>query len=231
MISWLPLFAIVAGYGAARAYDFIASRWRPLALAALVTAMIVSMNPGPRTTAAKTMGDERRMQSIAQATGWIHRHAEPDAAVAISYYCFDSDVFFAWLHSIDAPTPAWADDGRRYLIWWGSDPRFPRSADMRAPPPPTSTTSSASWICANRPRAPIRFPTPASRASRASARSRGEGQGERCGRRHPEPHAAVQGPRPRPSPTLDIKYSIDSWTHPNFFDGYDYNLMCSSRCW
>ena len=23
----------------------------------------------------------------------------------------------------------------------------------------------------------------------------------------------------------DIKYSIDSWTHPNFFDGYDYNLI------
>jgi hypothetical protein len=23
----------------------------------------------------------------------------------------------------------------------------------------------------------------------------------------------------------DIRYSIDSWTHPNFFDGYDYNLI------
>ena len=23
----------------------------------------------------------------------------------------------------------------------------------------------------------------------------------------------------------DIKFSIDSWTHPNFFDGYDYNLI------
>jgi hypothetical protein len=48
----------------------------------------------------------------------MHKNAEPDSTIAISYYCFNSDVFFSWMRFLDVPlTPS--ADGRRYLIWWG----------------------------------------------------------------------------------------------------------------
>jgi 4-amino-4-deoxy-L-arabinose transferase-like glycosyltransferase len=123
MVPWLPLFAIVAGYGPAVAYDWLARArhstvLRPVALAGLLIAMASVMDWGPRATAAQSDADERRMRSIALATDWIHGHAEPDAAVAISYYCFNSDVFFAWIRFLDVPLPP-SPDQRRYLIWWG----------------------------------------------------------------------------------------------------------------
>ncbi len=80
--------------------------------------MACVMEWGPRTTAGKADQDEQRMSSIALATDWIHGHAEPDASVAISYYCFNSDVFFTWIRFLDVPQPP-SPDPRRYLIWWG----------------------------------------------------------------------------------------------------------------
>jgi len=123
MVPWFPLFAVVAGYGPALAYDWLSQvRHSPIlrsaALAGLLFAMAGVMEWGPRTTAVKADADQQRMSSIALATDWIHGHAEPNAAVAISYYCFNSDVFFEWLRFLDVPQPPSADQ-RRYLIWWG----------------------------------------------------------------------------------------------------------------
>jgi len=123
MLPWLPVFAIIAGSAAAAAFDGLgrlrhASVVRPAAFAALLIAMASTMKLGPRVTALDARKDELRMQSIAQATDWIHRNAEPDSAVAISYYCFNSDVFFTWMKFLDVPFHASADT-RTYMIWWG----------------------------------------------------------------------------------------------------------------
>lgn len=123
MLPWLPVFAIIAGYAPAVAFDWLAGRrlatvLRPAGLAALLAAMTLTMKPGPRTTARDAADDELRMRSIAQATDWIHTHAEPHSAVAISYYCFNPDVFFGWLKFLDVPL-ARPTDTRTYMIWWG----------------------------------------------------------------------------------------------------------------
>jgi 4-amino-4-deoxy-L-arabinose transferase-like glycosyltransferase len=123
MVPWMPLFAVVAGYGPALAYDWLAgarhsAALRPAALAAMLIAMASIMEWGPRSTALKADADRQRLSNIALATDWIHSHAEPDAAVAISYYCFNSDVFFTWLRFLEVPLPP-SPDQRRYLIWWG----------------------------------------------------------------------------------------------------------------
>jgi Dolichyl-phosphate-mannose-protein mannosyltransferase len=123
MIPWLPLFAIIAGYAPALGFDQLAKMrhaaiLRPAALAALLIAMGLTMKPGPLVTAAETAGDELRMDHIAQATEWMHGHAESGDMLAISYYCFNSDTFFGWLDYIGVPVPPSA--GRRAsLIWWG----------------------------------------------------------------------------------------------------------------
>jgi len=120
MILWLPLTAIVAGYGVAAVYDaWKAYAIRDLAVAALLLAMLATMHRGPALTAAEVQADERRMASIAQATDWIHRNTEPGAAVAVSFYCFNSDVFLEWMRIVQTAVPAWTADGRRYVIWWG----------------------------------------------------------------------------------------------------------------
>ena len=119
MLPWLPLFAIVAGYAVAVAWDGLSNvRLRPVALAGFLAAMAIAMDWGPRSTAADAGKDEQRMQNIALATDWIHGHAEPDSEIAISYYCFNSDVFFRWIQFLDVPLPP-STDSRRYLIWWG----------------------------------------------------------------------------------------------------------------
>jgi len=118
MLPWLPLFAIVAGYAPAVAWDALSKVRLWPALAGFLVVMAAVMDWGPRSTAADAQADEQRMQNIALATDWIHGHAEPDASVAISYYCFNSDVFFRWIQFLDVPlTPS--TDSRRYLIWWG----------------------------------------------------------------------------------------------------------------
>jgi hypothetical protein len=119
MLPWLPLFAIVAGYAPALAWDGLSRiRWRPVVLAGLLVAMALVMEWGPRSNAADVQADEQRMHSIALATDWMHKNAEPDSTIVISYYCFNSDVFNSWMRFLDVPlTPS--ADGRRYLIWWG----------------------------------------------------------------------------------------------------------------
>lgn len=124
MIAWLPFFAILAGYAAAQGYQALgraphSNIWQPAALATLIGAMLVWMVPGPKSTMAGVNKEERRMRNIALATDWIHANAEPDSSVAISFFCFNSDVFYSWLRALDVAGPASTGDRRQYIIWWG----------------------------------------------------------------------------------------------------------------
>jgi len=124
VLLWLPMFAILAGYGVAQGYEWMGTRTglarlRLPALAGLIVAMFASMNLGPRVMADLTRQEEQRMHSIAQATDWIHRNTEPGAMVAFSFHCLNSDGFLEWMRFLQVPVPAWTSDGRRYRIWWG----------------------------------------------------------------------------------------------------------------
>jgi hypothetical protein len=124
-ILWLPFYGIVAGYGPAVAYDAIRRRLphgqaiAGIALVVLLAVLALIMHAGPISARANMRGTEQRMQRIATATDWIHKNTAPDAVVAVSYYCFNPDIFYTWLRSLEVPEPDFVFDGRRYLIWWG----------------------------------------------------------------------------------------------------------------
>ena len=124
-ILWLPLYAILAGYAVAKGYDALQhtgrhAKWIAGAgLAALFIALGFTMSPGPVSVRANTRFTEERMRGIQSATDWVHANTGPNAVVAISYYCFNSNVFYTWLQQLEVPEPASVWDGRRYLIWWG----------------------------------------------------------------------------------------------------------------
>jgi hypothetical protein len=126
VIAWLPFYGIIAGYPVARAYDVMSGRvpyGRALkagVLVSLLGALGLILVPGPRNTARDTQWTEERMHNIALATDWIKQNTEPDAAVAVSYFCFNPDIFFVWLGALDVPVPQYLLDGRRYIIWWGN---------------------------------------------------------------------------------------------------------------
>jgi hypothetical protein len=128
IIMWLPFYGIVAGYGVAKAYEAVprsmrhARVVRGVGLALFLVVLGLTMIPGPMYVQASTRATEYRMHDIGLATDWAHQNTEPNAVVAISYFAFNSDVFYAWLKYLGVPEPNYIWDGRRYLIWWGDRP-------------------------------------------------------------------------------------------------------------
>ena len=125
VILWLPFYGILAGYAVARAWEAFPTRIpytgyvKHAALVILLVGLGLVMVPGPKNAAAATRFTEGRLQNVGLATEWLHKNTEPASVIAISYFCFNSDVFFTWLRSLEVPVPAYASDSRQYRIWWG----------------------------------------------------------------------------------------------------------------
>ena len=125
VIPWLPFWSIVAGYPVAQAYEALSNRFprqyglNAASLVVLLGILAFVTIPGPIKVAGDTRRTEERMKNIALATDWIKINTELDAPIAVSYYCFNSDVFLVWLRALDVSVPKYAFDGRRYMIWWG----------------------------------------------------------------------------------------------------------------
>jgi hypothetical protein len=128
IIMWVPFYGIVAGYGVAKAYDAFPrgmryfNAVRGVGLALFLVALGLTMSPGPMHVQANTRATEDRMHDIGMATDWMHQNTEPNAVVAVSYFAFNSNIFYTWLQSLGVPEPNYIWDGRRYLIWWGDRP-------------------------------------------------------------------------------------------------------------
>jgi 4-amino-4-deoxy-L-arabinose transferase-like glycosyltransferase len=126
IIPWLPFYGIIMGYPVARVFGMTWGRLpyeRALkvgTLTALLGVFGLVMTQGPSNTAKNARWTEERMHNIALATKWIKENTEQDAAVAVSYFCFNQDIFFTWLQVLEVPVPQYALDGRRYIIWWGN---------------------------------------------------------------------------------------------------------------
>jgi hypothetical protein len=125
VILWLPFFFLVCAYPVGRLLDLLAGRvphgnvWAALVLAIMLYAAFGQLTPGPRLAAANASATEARLRNIESATKWLKRNAEPGGTVAISYFCFNPDTFYAWARQLEVPVPDAMFDGRKYLIWWG----------------------------------------------------------------------------------------------------------------
>jgi hypothetical protein len=125
IILWLPFFYLVCAYPAGKLIAWLSPRlrhgelWTTAALALGLYACFHALTPGPRMAVADATGTELRLHNIERATAWIKSNAEPNAPVAISYFCFNPDTFYTWLRSLEVPVPASVFDGRDYMIWWG----------------------------------------------------------------------------------------------------------------
>jgi hypothetical protein len=125
VILWLPYFFMICAYPAGKLCQLLSDRlpygnaWATAALACVLFFSVTHLTAGPSAASANATASEARMRNIEQATGWIKTHAEPKATVAISYYCFNPDTFYAWAAQLQVPLPPEAFDGRDYVIWWG----------------------------------------------------------------------------------------------------------------
>ncbi len=125
VILWLPFFFVVCAYPVGKLCELLSDRlpygnaWATAALACVLFFSFTHLTAGPSTASANALVSEARLHNIERATGWIKTHAEPKATVAISYFCFNPDTFYAWLAQLRVPLPPEAFDGREYLIWWG----------------------------------------------------------------------------------------------------------------
>jgi dolichyl-phosphate-mannose-protein mannosyltransferase len=125
IILWLPFFGMIAGYALAWPLDKLPERipyaaaLKTATFAGLFVILALGMSRGPQIAAANAASTEGRLQNVALATEWIHKNTEPGAIVAVSYFCFNPDIFFTWLRALEVPAPSYVWDGRKYLIWWG----------------------------------------------------------------------------------------------------------------
>jgi hypothetical protein len=125
VILWLPFFFLVCAYPAGKVFDYLSGHWTRGKLWAtpvvgvFLTFCFLHMTPGPKAAVTDALYSERRMHNIQLATDWIKANTDTNIPVAISYFCFNPDVFYVWLASLEVPVPDSVFDGRRYLIWWG----------------------------------------------------------------------------------------------------------------
>jgi hypothetical protein len=127
-LLWIPCFAILCAFPVAQIYALLVSRaaihprWRIVAssaVAVLFAAIALQLTNGPLHAANYSESSQLRLEHIAEATEWIGAHTPPGTSIAVRYLCFNPDIFYAWLQSMDVPVPPDVLDRRRYFVWWG----------------------------------------------------------------------------------------------------------------
>ena len=127
-LPWLPCFAILCAFPVAEIYSILVRRaaihpkWRLVAsgiVAVLLAAIALQLTNGPRHAAEASRFSQVRLQHISEATDWIKLNTPSNATVAVSYFCFNPDVFYVWLQEMGVRLPTLEYDGRSYIIWWG----------------------------------------------------------------------------------------------------------------
>ena len=124
VVLWLPFYALVCAYPVAALVDFGERRGREgqsvayFGVAAVFASLVVWITPGPAMI-RRDPGNAERLANVQQASDWIIDHTEPDATVAVAFYCFNPGTFFVWLRSQEVPVPGnYAPDRRTYVVWW-----------------------------------------------------------------------------------------------------------------
>ena len=126
LIPWLPFVAILCGYPIWLLFDILARRvrhgqvWAWAAFLIGFPILVASMTPGPKAVAEVLPSIEERLANVQRATDWIKHHTEPQATIAVSYFCFNPDIFYVWTRSLEVPLPWSVFDSRTFIIWWGN---------------------------------------------------------------------------------------------------------------
>ncbi len=128
ILLWLPFFALVCAYPIAETYGVLwhragtSAKWKLAVQAAAVLAWLGlawQLTNGPRNAASEVRASQLRLDNVAEATSWIKRNTGPGATIAVGYFCFNPDMFYAVLRAGDVPVPDSVSDGRYYFGWWG----------------------------------------------------------------------------------------------------------------
>jgi len=132
-LAWLPCVAILCAFPMAEIYSILVSRaaihpnWRLAAsgaAAVLFAAIALQLTNGPRQAAGEAQYSQSRLRHISEASDWIKLHTPSNSTVAVSYYCFNPDIFYVLLQGMDVPVPVSELDGRNYIVWWGERDRL-----------------------------------------------------------------------------------------------------------
>jgi hypothetical protein len=125
---WLPYVAVLCAFPAAKLYSIAAGsasahparRLAAVGASAVLFAFIaLHLRNGPREAAGEAIGSQARLEHLIEATDWIKSRTPGGAMVAMSYSCFNPDIFYMWVRSSGVPVPEAEFDGRRYIVWWG----------------------------------------------------------------------------------------------------------------
>jgi hypothetical protein len=128
-LLWLPYFAVLCAFPMAQIYSMLASRaaihskWRLVAsgaAAVMFATIAVQLTNGPQHAADAAVHSQERLQLVSQATDWIELYTPVNTTVAMSYFCFNPDVFYLWVRGMGVPVPAAEFGRRKYLVWWGT---------------------------------------------------------------------------------------------------------------
>ena len=127
-LPWLPYFAILCAFPVAEIYSTLVRRaanqpkWLLAASGAaalLFAAVALQLTNGPHHAADSAGFSQERLRHISQATDWIKTNTPSNTNVAVSYFCFNPDIFYVWLQGMGVPWPVSEYDGRKYIVWWG----------------------------------------------------------------------------------------------------------------
>jgi hypothetical protein len=125
-LPWLPCVAILCAFPVAEIYSILVRRaaihpkWRLVASGAaaiLFAGIALELTNGPRQAADDSQHTQVRLQRISEATDWIKHNTPSNTTVAVSYYCFNPDIFYVTLQAMGVPWPVSEFDGRSYFIW------------------------------------------------------------------------------------------------------------------
>lgn len=118
VILWLPVWYLCAAYPVARAWAWRAP-YGPAAACALLAAVMWSAPNGPKQIGSTLAADYHSRSNVARATDWMKARLVQGEVEAVSFYCFNEPVFYAWMDHLEVPVPESSKPPGRTLIWWG----------------------------------------------------------------------------------------------------------------
>lgn len=123
---WIPFYAIVCAVPFAALADLQAGK-NGLARYVAIPAAILALFwlrfelPDSSDNLRATMAEHlERTRNIESADAWISSQSGKDATVMIAFYCFDSEIFYAWFRGSGIKVPPLDAVGPRQQVWWGN---------------------------------------------------------------------------------------------------------------
>jgi len=128
VLLWLPCFALVCAFPVAKLYSLAAGASGYLsvrrlaatgAAGVLLAVVALHLTAGPRQAGEYARLTQVRLENVSAATDYLKYRTPLGSEIAMSYFCFNPDIFYMWTRSLEVPVPQSEFDSRRYFTWWG----------------------------------------------------------------------------------------------------------------